>query len=280
MKYVFFGSPRFAAIVLEGLIAAGTPPTAVVCNPDRPVGRKKIITAPPTREIALREKIKVLQPEVLDESFSEKLTDLQPDFFIVAAYAKILPKAVLAIPRLGTLGTHPSLLPKYRGASPLQSVILNGETETGATIYRMDEKMDHGPILNAGRIPLDSLITQYPALEGTLAELSAQLLTKTISQLLDGSIAPQVQDEAKATYTKKFKTVDGFVTEEELTAAEQGDEARSKKILHMINAFTPEPGCWTTRNGKRVKLLEAKLSGTRLILTTTQTEGERAKTLR
>jgi methionyl-tRNA formyltransferase len=140
MRYVFFGTPRFAEIVLRKLLDAGMPPVALVCNPDRPVGRKKIVTSPPTKTLATnnRTPIEILQPEKLDEAFMEQLQTLRPDFFVVAAYAKIIPKAVLAIPRLGTLGVHPSLLPKYRGASPIQSVILNGERETGVTIYAMD----------------------------------------------------------------------------------------------------------------------------------------------
>ena len=118
-----------------GLIADGFVPAAIVCNPDRPLGRKKIITPPPTKQLILDKKLStlVLQPEKLDDEFIERsLRALQPDFFVVAAYAKIIPHAVLSVPRLGTLGTHPSLLPAYRGASPIQSVILAGETKTGS----------------------------------------------------------------------------------------------------------------------------------------------------
>ncbi|MBI2594734.1 MAG: methionyl-tRNA formyltransferase, partial [Candidatus Colwellbacteria bacterium] len=135
-RYVFFGTPRFAAIILEKLINTGIPPVALVCNPDKPVGRKQVITPPPTKtcilkqESRIKNKIQIFQPEELG-MIRDSLFTLQPDVFIVAAYAKILPKKILEIPRLGTIGVHPSLLPKYRGPSPIQSAILAGEEETG-----------------------------------------------------------------------------------------------------------------------------------------------------
>src|ERR1700690_3293179 len=141
MKYVFFGSPRFAAIVLQKLIDGGIAPAAGVCNPDRPVGRKKIVTPPPVKTLVVStsSEIDILQPEKLDDMFTKRLAAIEPDFFVVAAYAKIIPANVLAIPRLGTIGTHPSLLPKYRGASPIQAALLGGDAKTGTTLYLMDE---------------------------------------------------------------------------------------------------------------------------------------------
>ena len=121
MQYVFFGSPRFAEIILKRLIEAGMPPAAIICNPDRPFGRKKVVTPPPTKVLAQGSAIPVLQPETLDERFVAELRALHPDAAVVAAYAKILPKKVIAVPRLGTIGVHPSLLPKYSGATPIQS---------------------------------------------------------------------------------------------------------------------------------------------------------------
>ncbi|MDP2598520.1 MAG: methionyl-tRNA formyltransferase, partial [Candidatus Liptonbacteria bacterium] len=152
-KYVFFGTPEFAAIVLDKLISAGFPPSAVVCNPDRPVGRKKIITPPATKsQIMVRgsrfmDEIKILQPEKLDSGFEHQISNIKPEFGIVAAYAKIIPKNIIELFPKGVIGVHPSLLPKYRGASPIQSAILDGEKEAGVTLYLLDEKMDHGPIL-------------------------------------------------------------------------------------------------------------------------------------
>ena len=279
LKFVFFGTPRFAEIVLNGLILDGFIPTALVCNPDRPLGRKKIVTPPPTKRLILDKKLStlVLQPEKLDDEFVAQLRALAPDFFVVAAYAKIIPHAVLSVPRLGTLGTHPSLLPTYRGASPIQSVILAGETETGSTIYAMDEKMDHGAIFAQEKIPLNALTTNYLALEEQLAKLSARLLIKTIPVLLDGNAAPRTQDESRASFTKKFITDNGFVEQSELDAAIAGNSDKVELIVRTINALNPEPGAWTLQNGKRIKLLEARMDGGALKLMMIQEEGQRPK---
>jgi methionyl-tRNA formyltransferase len=288
MKFVFFGSPRFAEVVLKKLLEENLVPVALVCNPDRPVGRKKIVTPPLTKQLI--ENVanipgspiltKILQPEKLDANFIERLRILAPDFFIVAAYAKIIPQTILDIPRLGTLGTHPSLLPKYRGASPIQSVILNGEDMTGATIYKMDAGMDSGPILAGAEWPIAEN-EQYPQLEEELALLSAHLLiAQVISPFYEGTIAAIPQDDAQATFTKKFKTEDGFVDEKELMAAEAGNRALAETILNKINAFTPEPGAWTIRNGKRIKLLAGKIADSgALKLSKIQIEGEKPKSV-
>jgi len=279
MKYVFFGTPRFAEIVLSGLISNGFLPAAIVCNPDRPLGRKKIVTPPPTKRLVMDKKLStlVLQPEKLDDELVTQLRALAPDFFVVAAYAKIIPRAVFSVPRLGTLGTHPSLLPAYRGASPIQSVILAGETQTGSTIYAMDEKMDHGAIFAQEEIPLDALTTDYLTLEEQLATLSAKLLIKTIPPLLDGSATPLTQDESHASFTKKFITENGFVEPSELDAAIEGNSDKTELIVRIIHALNPEPGAWTIQNGKRIKLLEAKMDGGALKLITIQEEGQRPK---
>ncbi len=264
MRYVFFGTPRFAEIVLRRLMDAGMPPAAVVSNPDRPAGRKKIVTAPPVKQVAAAAGIPVIQPEALDGDAVQTLQSLHADLFVVAAYAKIIPRGVLAIPRLGAVGVHPSLLPKYRGASPIQSAILNGEQETGVTIYMMDQKMDHGPILMAERTALDSLRTDYRSLEETLAGIGAKLLLRVVPQLADGAVTTHVQDEAAATYTKKFRTEDGFID-----TAKEAPEA----VVRKINALTPEPGAWTLKDGKRVKLLKAEARDGVLHLTRIQEEG-------
>jgi methionyl-tRNA formyltransferase len=264
------------------LIDAGFVPTAIVCNPDRPLGRKKIVTPPPTKRLALDKKLStlVLQPEKLDDEFVAQLRALTPDFFVVAAYAKIIPHAILDIPRLGTLGTHPSLLPAYRGASPIQSVILAGETKTGSTIYQMDEKMDHGAILARKETPLDALTTDYCSLEEQLAKLSVRLLIKTIPALLNGTVTRHAQDESHASFTKKFTTQNGFIEQSDLDAAIAGNSDKAELIVRTINALNPEPGAWTLQNGKRIKLIEARMDGSALKLITTQEEGQKPKTFR
>jgi methionyl-tRNA formyltransferase len=281
MKYVFFGTPRFAEIVLGGLIDAGMPPVALVCNPDRPLGRKKIVTPPPTKKLIASKKLStlVLQPEKLDDALIEQLRALQADLFVVAAYAKIIPSVVLSIPRLGTLGTHPSLLPGYRGASPIQSVLLAGETQTGSTIYQMDEKMDHGAIFAQEEMPLNALATNYLTLEEQLAKLSSRLLIKTIPALLNGTTTPRVQDESRVSFTKKFITDNGFVEYSELDAAIAGNSDKAELIVRTIHALNPEPGVWTLKDGKRIKLLKARMESGTLKLIETQEEGQKPKLL-
>ncbi len=281
MKYVFFGTPEFASIILEKLIAAGFIPDAVVCNPDRPVGRKKVITAPPVKarimnyDLRIRNKIQILQPED-PKSIFLNLKSLTPDFFIVAAYAKILSKDIVEIPSLGTIGVHPSLLPKYRGASPIQGAILAGEKETGITLYLLDEKMDHGPILAQQELEFTISNLQFTKLLKELAMLGGDLLAETLPKFIGGEIVPKPQNESEATYTKKFSTEDAFVKEKELESALSGDNPEIADVIYRkILALTPEPGIWTLKDNKRVKLLEAELQNGKLVLKIIQNEGQK-----
>jgi len=278
MNYVFFGTPRFAEIVLNSLIAGGMPPLAIVANPDRPTGRKKIFTPPPVKLLAEKSGIAVLQPEKLDESFKLQVSDLRPQFAIVAAYGKIIPKSVIDLFPKGIVGVHPSLLPKHRGASPLQSSILAGDEKTGVSLYLLDEKMDNGPILDQKRVPLRH--QTYEELEAELAALGGTLALQIVPKYLSGDLKPQAQNGAEATFTKKFTTEDGFVEESELLRAESGENlALAVLIDRKIRALNPEPGAWTLRQtqGKetRVKLLRAEIQNSRLRLLTIQPEGKK-----
>ncbi len=258
MKYIFFGTPKFAAAVLEKLIAAGLPPAAVVCNPDKPVGRKKVISAPPVKEIAEKHGIKILQPEKLEVN-SLKLQVGEVDFFVVAAYSKILKKEILSIPRLGTVGVHPSLLPKHRGASPIQSSILEGDTESGVTLFLIDEKVDHGQIIANLKLKTENLKLNYLELQKKLAEVSGDLLAETLPKFLSGKITPKEQNEAEATYTKKFSTEDAYVEPSDLEKAQSGaNPIIAESIDRKIRALNPEPGVWTIHDGERLKLLESE----------------------
>ena len=250
MKFVFFGSPEFAAIVLEKLIKAGFIPAAVVCAPDAPAGRKKILTSPPTKVLAEKYNIEVWQPEKLEiKNWKLKITN--PDLAIVAAYGKIIPKNIIKTAKYGFVGVHPSLLPKYRGASPIQSAILNDEAETGTTLYLMDEKVDHGSIINYQKSIIKN--QNYEELMRELAELSGDLLIKTLPDFISGKIRPQPQNEAEATFTKKFSLKDGLIDLKK-------DDPR--KVWLKIRALNPEPGVTAVlklKNGKelKLKLLEA-----------------------
>ncbi len=276
MNYVFFGSPDFAAVILEKLISAGFVPAAVVCNPDRPVGRKKVLTAPPVKQLITNGKwqIEIFQPEALSSLIS-RLSSLKPDFFVVAAYSKIIPKEILAIPRLGTIGVHPSLLPKYRGATPIQSAILNGDAETGVTLYLTDEKVDHGPILENRKWKIGN--STYEQLHDALAKLAGELLVETLPKFLKGKIKPAEQNHAEATFTKKFTTEDAYVKPEDLEKAKKEGGEIAIQIDRKIRALNPEPGTWSVDKGKRIKLLEAEIIDGKLRIKKIQKEGGKAQ---
>ncbi|HQA96164.1 MAG TPA: methionyl-tRNA formyltransferase, partial [Candidatus Colwellbacteria bacterium] len=179
-NFVFFGTPEFAAIILKNLVKAGFVPKAVVANPDKPIGRKRVITPPPAKQIVLDsgKNIKILQPEKITPEFLETLKSIPADFYLVAAYAKILPQELIDIPRLGVVGVHPSLLPELRGASPIQSAILEGKTRTGVSLFLIDALMDHGPVLRQKTIPIDP-DDNSETLTEKLAELSSKMLVET-----------------------------------------------------------------------------------------------------
>jgi len=276
IRYIFFGTPRFASVVLDTYMRECALPVALVCNPDRPVGRKKIITAPATKRLLLDAGYEgdILQPEKITDELLEELRRYDADVFIVAAYTHILPDPLLSIPRFGTIGVHPSLLPLYRGASPIQSAILDG-APTGISLYLIDAKMDHGPVLAVRELaePIDDFT--YLSLEETLARAGGELLIETLPLHVSRDIVAVPQDHDAATFTKKFKTEDGFVSEEDLARAGSGDTELAIKIDRMIRAFAQEPGVYTVKDGKRIKLLEARVEDGKLVLEVIQKEGER-----
>jgi methionyl-tRNA formyltransferase len=264
IKIIFFGTPRFAEIVLQKIIAdKGYEVLGVVTTPDEPVGRKQILTAPAVKVLAEKNGLKVWQPEKLDEGFYKELPgvchseesrarddeesrtrsflpagrqdDKHPgiDLFIVAAYGKIIPKKFLDLPKFGCLNIHPSLLPKYRGASPIQSALLNGEKETGVTIMKMDEEMDHGAIISNFQFPISNDDT-YEILSEKLAQASGDFLLKIIPDYLTGKIEPREQDHDAATFCKIIKKSDGEIDWQK--SAEQ--------IYNQWRAFWPWPGAF------------------------------------
>ena len=281
MKFIFFGSPEFAAIILEKMIKADLLPQAVVCNPDKPVGKKKIITAPPIKKLLIEKfkdlKIKIYQPEkILD--VKSQLSDVNCQLFIVAAYAKIISKEILEIPSLGTIGVHPSLLPKHRGPTPIQTAILNGNEKTGTTLFLMDEKIDHGPILAASHLPITTN-DDYKTLMRKLAELSANLLIETLPNIEEKIKNAKPQNESEATYTKKFKTEDAFIKPEDLKRAENDGGRPTIEIERKLRALNPEPGVWTIIDNKRVKILNARIQDNKLKLTRIQVEGKKPRSI-
>lgn len=268
-KYIFLGTPEFAAIVLEKLISADFIPKAVISNPDKPTGRKQIITPPPVKALAEKHNLPIYQPKDKNELF-KIVKKLNPDLAVVVAYGMIFPKEVLNIPKYGFVNVHPSLLPKYRGAAPIQAAILNGEEKTGVSLFLIDEEMDHGSILAQKELENYELrITNYEKLSKKLAELGAKLLIDFLPRLIRNSQSVinnlgVPQDESKATYTKKIKTEDAFINLEKDNPIE---------MERKIRALNPEPGTWTMKDGKRIKILGAVLIDEKLKITKIQVEG-------
>lgn len=273
IKYIFFGSPRFAEIVLEKLVNANFLPIAVVCNPDKPFGRNKVVTPPPTKLIAERAGIKVFQPVKIDENFISEIKELEPDIFLIAAYSKILPENLLVIPRLGSVGVHPSLLPRHRGSSPIQNTILAGDKVGGVTLYLLDKEVDHGPVLGVQEIPV-SESDSYLDLEGKLAGLGGAMVPEVLTEYIAGSLHSSVQSHELATFTKKFKTEDGFVDFDDLKSATNGDLGLQVIIDRKIRALNPDPGVYTVKNGRRIKLLESEVLEGGFVIKKIQVEGK------
>jgi len=235
LKIIFLGTPVFAAIILEKMIMAGHKPVAVFTAPDKPLGRKKILTPPPVKLLAEKYNIEVVQPtEIRNSKF--KIQNSKPDLLVLAAYGQFIPKDILEIPKYGSLNIHPSLLPKYRGPSPIQTTILNGDNETGVTIILMDEKMDHGPIVAQQRWEIRN--PKFEILNKELANLGAKLLIETLPKWINGEIKPIPQNHSKATYTKIIKKEDG-----KIDWHKSADE-----IERMIRAYDPWPGTYTYLN--------------------------------
>ncbi len=253
MKYIFFGTSEFAAIVLGKLIAANYIPSVVVCNPDEPVGRKQILTFPPVKRLIANGKwpIEIFQPATKSEllATSHKLSAIKSDLGIVAAYGKILPKEILSLPVHGFINIHGSLLPCYRGSSPIQAAILNGDKETGVTIMAVDEEIDHGPILANSKLPVTDDDT-YESLSKKMAEVGAELLLKIIPDYISGRIKPVEQDHSKATYAQIIKKEGGKINWSK----------SAEEIERMTRAFYPWPTTWTLWNNKVLKILEAEIS--------------------
>lgn len=273
IKYVFFGSPRFAEIVLRKLIDLKFPPMAVVCNPDKPFGRKKEMTPPPTKLIAEANGIKVFQPVKIDEDFMREVKELASDIFLIAAYSKILPESLLSIPAVGSVGVHPSLLPKHRGSSPIQNTILSGDKIGGVTLYMLDKDVDHGSILGVETLEI-SENENYLSLEEKLAEIGGKMVPEIFTKYSAGELKPVEQNHGLATFTKKFKTEDGLVDIDDLRSAIGGDLDLQVAIDRKIRALNPDPGVYTVKDGKRIKLLESEVLEGGFIIKKIQIEGK------
>ncbi len=247
-RIVFFGTPDFAVPSLRTLFDGTDPVVAVVCQPDKPAGRGQHLTAPPVKQLALHAGVPVLQPEKLrTPDFAATLRPLVPDLVVVAAYGRILPTALLDLPAHGCINVHASLLPKYRGAAPIQWAILRGETITGVTIMQMNERMDAGDILLQRQTPIDSDET-YGELQARLAELGAAALRDALAQLHAGALPPQRQRETEVTLAPMVQKEDGRIDWTEPAVS----------IARKVRAFNPWPSAFTTLDAKRLKIHRAR----------------------
>lgn len=211
LRIAFFGTPAFAVPTLEALLASPHSVVAVVTQPDRPRGRGQRVSHAPVKELAQRHGLDPLQPDRLkDEAFLDRLRALEPDLGIVAAYGKILPEVVLALPRLGLLNVHASLLPKYRGAAPVHRAVIAGEGETGVTIMRVVRELDAGPMLAWRRRTIGDEETSADV-ERDLARLGADLLLDTLDGLVRGSTTEVPQDHREASYAARLSKTDGVM---------------------------------------------------------------------
>ncbi|HLD96438.1 MAG TPA: methionyl-tRNA formyltransferase [Patescibacteria group bacterium] len=284
-RIIFFGTPSFGQIVLQKLQDENSNVVAVVTQPDRPTGRDQKLTPSPVKTFAKEHKIKIFTPTDKTKLLATgpRLSALKPTLFVVASYGMIIPSEILQISEKGALNVHPSLLPRYRGASPIQAAILNGDVETGVTIMLMDEQMDHGPIVSQEKTALSPAETTATVM-AKLAQVGGKLLVRTIPVYLEGKLDPQPQDHTQATYTKLVKKDDGHINWQD----------NNVQVERMARAYNPWPGVWTTvgemaeqldrelRNQRhqnlRLKILQAHLENGTLSLDAVQVEGKKTIT--
>ena len=257
-KVVFMGTPDFAVSSLKALLEAGQYHIlAVVTQPDRPKGRGQKMVETPVKSFALQHDLPVFQPvKVKEPDFVQKLKEWQPDFIVVAAFGQFLTQEILDIPTYGCINVHASLLPKYRGAAPIQYAIIKGETESGVTIMRMEKGMDTGAMYSRVVVPIDAEIN-FARLHDELMEKGAKLLTDTLPLIADG-LRPEEQKDSEATYatllTKEMAKIDWT--------------RPAQEVHDLVRGFDPVPGAFTyLSDGKLLKIWETRVTGIRTEVT-------------
>ena len=247
-RIIFAGTPDFALASLDALVAAGHEPCAVYTQPDRPAGRGKRLTASPVKQFAVERDIPVLQPATLrDDEQVAALADLEPDIMIVAAYGLILPQAVLDVPRAGCLNVHASLLPRWRGAAPIQAAILAGDEQTGVCLMQMEAGLDTGPVFACEPVDIGER-ESAGELHDRLAAAGGALLVRHVGEILAGRLEAEPQDDSRATYAPKIRPADAEL-DWRLDAAE---------LERKVRAYNPVPGAWFMAEGERTKCWEAR----------------------
>ena len=250
MNIVFMGTPDFAVPCLQALLDAGYLVTGVFTQPDKPKGRGYQLAPPPVKEFALTQNLPVFQPKTMrDAETLEQLKGCNPDLIVVVAYGKLLPKEVLDLPRLGCINVHASLLPKYRGAGPVQWSIINGEEETGVTTMYMAEALDTGDMLESASLKIGENETADELME-RLSHLGAELLISTVKKAEEGTLKPVPQDEALSTYVSML--------DKEMARLDFNKPAR--EVHNLIRGLSSWPCAYTFYQGKRLKVYHSKLS--------------------
>jgi methionyl-tRNA formyltransferase len=248
LKVIFAGTPDFSAVALQALLDSQHQVIAVYTQPDRPAGRGRKLTASPVKELALQHDIPVYQPASLkDEQAQRELDDLQADVMVVVAYGLILPEAVLSAPKYGCLNIHASILPRWRGAAPIQRAILAGDEQSGVTIMQMDKGLDTGDMLTISRCRIEASDTGS-RLHDRLADMGALALMQTLSDIEADRLQPVAQDDAQATYAHKLDKQEALINWQDEAAA----------IVRKIQAFNSWPVAYTDYNGQSLRLWQAR----------------------
>jgi len=246
-KILFMGTPEFAVPSLEALVGSGYPLVAAVTQPDRPKGRGRKAEPPPVKIAAERLGVPVLQPpRVRDPGFLDDFAQLSPDMVALVAFGQILPKEIIERPPLGCLNVHPSLLPKYRGAAPINWTLIKGEARTGVTIIRMSEQVDAGDILLQEEIGIGQDETAGE-LHDRLAVLGSRLLVRAVGDVVRGTVTASRQDDSRATLAPKLAREDGRIRW----------EADFREIVNLVRGLSPSPAAWTVLDGRVLKVFRA-----------------------
>jgi methionyl-tRNA formyltransferase len=247
-RILFMGTPEFALPALKLLVECNYRVIGVVTQPDRPQGRGKTLQPPPVKVLAASLNLPVIQPErVRDAAFLETFRQLSPDMVALAAFGQILPEEITAGPAMGCLNIHPSLLPKYRGAAPINWTIMRGETKTGVTIMQMVKELDAGDIILQEETSIGQDET-FDQLHDRLSHLGAELLVKAIEEIVTGRARPVPQDGTAATYAPRLKKEDGLIRWED----------NAENIVNLIRGLSLQPGAYTFLDGKKLKIFGAK----------------------
>lgn len=266
-QIIFFGTPDVCLPYLDKLLGTEFEPSLVICNPDQLVGRKQVLTPPPTKVWAQEHNIEVLQPEILlkNDGLFSLLSEMKPDLFIVIAYGKIIPRRFIELPTFQTINVHYSLLPRWRGACPTEAAILHGDTETAMTIQQMRYELDSGPII--AEIKKELTGNEYTeTLRNELSDLGSKLLLDTLPKIFNEQVEPREQDESQMTHCSKIKKEDAQLLD--------SDDDLTK--WRKFRAYHLWPVAWyLDGNDKRVKVTGAKFENGKFIITRFVREGEK-----